>query len=56
MRISSLKVMRSAAGYYIGRSTADGAPYSRDSLEYWRTAEEAQSALDNDTWTRRMHP
>ncbi len=61
---SDVKVMRSAAGYYIGTSfthneTSDCAgltePGSRES-EYFGTREAAQSALDNKTWTQRMHP
>jgi len=46
--ISELKVLRSAAGYYIGR-TQDGMPYSRVST-YFRTSEEAEELLHNPHW------
>jgi hypothetical protein len=50
MDISELKVMRSAAGYYVGRSYWDieieyEGPYSRNS-EYFDTEEQAQKRLD----------
>ena len=38
--ISDFKVLRSGAGYYIGRTIGGHIPYSRDSREYWKTAEE----------------
>lgn len=52
-----LQVLRSAAGFYIGTADDDG-PCSRESAEYWRTAEAAQAALDAgpDAWTQREHP
>lgn len=37
----------SGAGYYIGQMEPDGSPSTRLSVEYWRTYEEAQDALDN---------
>ena len=50
MKISDLKVMKSAAGYYIGRSCSDEdgfeVPYSRES-EYFRKEVEAQAELDD---------
>jgi hypothetical protein len=59
---SHLKVMKSAAGYYIGtehRSVEDDytftEPGSRDS-EYFATAAEAQDALNNKSWTQRWTP
>lgn len=57
--ISELKVMKSAAGFYIGRSITEMGflmPYSRDSQEYYPTEEEAQRALSDNTYTRRDHP
>ena len=42
--ISELQVLKSAAGYYIGR-TEEGIPYSRQS-DYFRTRESAQEHLD----------
>ena len=41
---SELKVLRSAAGYYIGR-TEEGMPYSREST-YFSTSEEAEELLN----------
>jgi len=43
--ISELQVLKSAAGYYIGR-TEDGMPYSRESM-YFKTKEEAKIKLKN---------
>lgn len=50
-----LEVLRSAAGYYIG-TQEDGMPYSRDSQEYFASREEAQEALEEGTFTLRLHP
>lgn len=41
--VSELSVLKSAAGYYIGR-TLDGMPYSRES-GYFGTSEKAHEAL-----------
>lgn len=54
--ISDFKVLRSGAGYYIGRTIGNHIPYSRDSREYWKTLEEAREALVKGTWTLRSHP
>lgn len=58
-RYSPLQVLRSAAGYYIGTvyHNEDGfdEPGSRDS-EYFATAEEAQHALDTDSYNERLLP
>lgn len=43
-QISELKVLESPAGYYVGRTTADGLPYSRQT-GYFLTREEAVDAL-----------
>lgn len=54
--IKGPKVMRSAAGYYIGYSYNEGygeEPYTRESMKYWATEAQAQDALDSDDWTRR---
>lgn len=60
MKISQLKVLESAAGYYVGRLYKDRSegdvwmPYSRDS-DYYATAEDADryratlTAYDTDT-------
>ena len=47
-----LGVYRSAAGYYIGTYCKCG-PYSRESLLYYLTKEQAQEAFDNNDWNRR---
>ena len=51
-----LQVCRSAAGFYIGTMDPMLGPVSRESQEYYRTHEEAQYALDNDTFTQREYP
>ncbi|WP_337261511.1 MULTISPECIES: hypothetical protein [unclassified Serratia (in: enterobacteria)] len=50
-----LEILRSAAGYYIGTSDAEG-PVSRESLEYFEDAAAAQRALDTGCWTQRRYP
>ena len=44
---SELQVLKSAGGYYIGR-TQEGMPYSRESM-YFKTKEEAKLRLKNYT-------
>lgn len=51
-----VEVQHSAAGYYIGQWCSTDGPYSRLSVEYYRTEKEAQNALDNRTFTMRQHP
>ena len=51
-----LKVLRSAAGYYIGTQDETGMPVSRESREYYPTYDDADQALQNRTWTQRQHP
>ncbi len=46
---SELQVLKSAAGYYIGR-TENGMPYSRESM-YFKTKEEAKIRLKDFTTT-----
>jgi hypothetical protein len=56
---SELKVMKSAAGWYIGRSYMEWGsplPYSRDSVEYFGSEEQANNALATGNWTRREGP
>lgn len=52
-----LEVMQSPRGFYLGTSNEAG-PVSRESHEYWLTAEEAQGALKAGTcaWTQRDEP
>lgn len=54
-RRAALEVLYSARGYYIGTSE-NGLPYSRESSEYWTTAEQAQLALDEGRWTQKLTP
>jgi hypothetical protein len=48
-----LLVLKSNAGYYIGTTTEDGYPYSRESEEYYNTKSEAEVALATHTFTQR---
>lgn len=50
----TIQVLQSAAGFYIG--TYDEGPYSRESVEYFPTREDAETALQMGTWTQRRHP
>ena len=47
-----VRVMRSAAGYYLG-TQSDLGPVSRESVEYWRTEAQAASALLKGEWSQR---
>lgn len=47
------QVLKSAAGYYIGYLDSEKFPYSRESVEYFATEEEAITALREGTWTPR---
>lgn len=51
-----LRVLRSAAGWYIGTLCEEGFPYSRESLEYYPSLETAEEALEEGTWTQKPHP
>lgn len=53
---SNLQVLKSAAGYYIGRTDSEGFPYSRNSIEYWGNKIDAQTALDTENFTYRSNP
>lgn len=46
-----IEVMKSRAGYYLGTSEHT-APFSRESVEYWRTQSEAEDALLKGNWTQ----
>jgi hypothetical protein len=48
-----LKILKSAAGFYIGSIDSDGYPLSRVSEEYWPKAQQAEKAFGNDTYTTR---
>ena len=49
-----LSVLKSASGYYIGTVNERG-PVSRESLDYYGTADAAQQALDDGTWQQRYN-
>lgn len=49
-----LKVLSSAAGYYIGTVDDDG-PISRESAEYFKTKPQAQQALESGVWAQRLN-
>ena len=51
-----LEVCQSAAGYYLGTRDAAGAPFTRESREYWPDPASAQRALDRRAWTQRHRP
>jgi hypothetical protein len=51
-----LQVCPSAAGFYIGTLDTDGAPYSRESEEYWPTRPAAETALSKRSWKQRPEP
>jgi len=43
----------SAGGFYIGTMDEDGMPMCRLSVEYYKKREDAQKALDDNSFTRR---
>ena len=51
-KVLPLRVLKSAAGYYIGTADDEG-PVSRESLEYFSTESRAQNALDSGEFTQR---
>jgi hypothetical protein len=54
-----LQVLKSAAGFYIGTTEAEGdlkgAPNTRESERYWQKAHEAHAALDSGDWVQKLH-
>jgi hypothetical protein len=51
-----LEVCQSPAGFYIGTKEKNQ-PFSRESVEYWRTREEADEALlSPEKWTQKPAP
>ena len=50
-----IEVLQSNAGYYIGTSR-DGLPCSRESVEYFRSNDVAQTAIETGHWTQLSHP
>lgn len=55
-----LEVCSSRAGFYLGtlEDSGDlaGAPFTRESENYWRKREDAARALRERTWTQRQAP
>lgn len=51
-----LEVCKSAAGFYLGTREENGAPFSRESKEYWPTRQEAERALTLRIWSQRRVP
>ncbi len=51
-----LRVLESAAGYYLGTLDGLGMPYSRESEDYWRTRQEATAALESGDWEQKLTP
>lgn len=47
-----VQVLQSAAGFYIGTCSDDG-PFTRESVEYFRTRDLAATALESGSWTQR---
>ena len=50
----ALQVLHSNAGYYLGTCTDEG-PYTRESLEYFRSKDKAEAAMTSGDWTQRDH-
>jgi len=50
-----LEVLQSQAGFYIGTSD-ECMPFSRESVEYFKTRENADGALKSGEWTQRDTP
>ncbi len=51
-----LQVCKSAAGFYLGTFDDDGAPFTRESQEYWGRREKAEQALQSGKWTQKQQP
>ncbi|RMX08218.1 hypothetical protein D8I35_03650 [Corticibacter populi] len=50
-----LKVLQSAAGFYIGTADEEG-PCSKESEEYFPTRAAAEAALNKGQWTQKQTP
>jgi len=50
-----VQVLKSAAGFYLGAFGSDGSPYTRESVEYWKTEAAATAALLTGQWSARRH-
>jgi len=49
-----VEVLHGPRGYYLGTTTVDGKPFSRESAESWRSEEDALKALQQGEWTQRL--
>ena len=49
----TVEVLESAEGFYIG-TREDGLPFSRESVEYYRSRAGAERALMRGAWTQRQ--
>ena len=50
-----IQVCKSFAGFYIG-TMYNGEPISRESVQYYKTRKECETALKNGTWTQKECP
>lgn len=55
-QVFPLEVCCSRAGFYLGTHDLVGAPFSRESVEYWPTAAAAEQAFAAGAWTQRLTP
>lgn len=53
IRNHTIQALRFAAGWYVGTIDEDGFPYCRISAEYYRSQQECQTAIDNDSYMQR---
>lgn len=47
-----MQVLQSGGGFYLGTCT-DRGPFTRESLETWRTAAQAEKAWANGRWSQK---
>lgn len=52
----TIKVCKSNAGFYIGTIDKNGCPNTRESVQYYQRYDEAQIALQADSFTQKMNP
>lgn len=55
-KVFPLEICKSRAGFFIGTRDEDGAPFSRESAEYWTQRDQAETALTHGHWTQRREP
>lgn len=50
-----IRILQSAAGFYIGTGAAEDFPaFARESVEYFKTKDQAEKALETGNWTQRF--